>query len=180
MGQINKLTSYVSKGKAYALAVLALVCWGFAIYDLFVMGCGEISMTMLAILLPFGLYLLSKNSILCTCISNKILVSKFYCFKCCELPWDNINYMAIFIGVTSGIYAKIWSPYILFSDYTIDKKHCYLTSYKPRTQIAIRIGEDNADTILPIINEKLGLSLSYEQLLEIKFKEPVILDLTNR
>ena len=181
MGQMSTITSYVSKSKAYSLAVLTLFCWGFAICQIFLLGCDVIWWgTILSILPPFGLYFLAKNSVLYARISSRNLVSKFYGFKCCELSWDKINYIAIFIGVTSGNYARIWSPYILLSSDVIENKHCYLASYKPRTQIAIRIGEDNADTILPIINEKLGLSLTYEQLTEVEFRKPLMLELSNR
>ena len=129
------------------------------------------------------MYSLSATRLIHVCISNSHIISKLYFLKKNCLSWENVRYVAVFVGIsgkkTFGA-RYVWSPYILLSNDAIDEKHCYLTSYKPRTQIAIRIGEDNADEILPIINEKLGLSLSYEQLLEIKFREPVILDLSDR
>lgn len=172
----NLLTTFVAIYLLMCIPLLIIFIVEHIVY-------GAVFSLILTIFPILIMYSLSMTRLLHVCISSSHIISKLYFLKKNCLSWENVRYVAVFIGIsgkkTFGT-RYVWSPYILFSDYTIDKKHCYLTSYKPRTQIAIRIGEDNADTILPIINEKLGLSLSYEQLLEIKFKEPVILDLTNR
>lgn len=116
-----------------------------------------------------------------TCIYDNELVSKLYWFEKRRLKWEEIKYVAVYCDMGDRrISGHHKSPCIVVSNEEIKPNHCRMFLVKSSRNIIIRVTEENADAVIPFVNEKLGLSFEYEKLLEIEFGKPFIFELTER
>ena len=188
MGKVNEIITYNLKEYfilfnimfGALLSVAIWLTWSFTLLEDF----NGVTIVFVSYLLFFLLFRVIFNGVFMhTCISEKGIKSKYYFIKKCELNWKDVRHVAIFkdLGGTDkwAISRFNPSPCILISNAKIERKHCNITTYKSRRQIAIRITPKNIDDILTIMSDNLGMpfNFSYDDLIKMAADEPQIFEI---